>query len=264
MQNNKLQSFKLVKLVFIDFDGILSKCYTKDREGNKLKTINAGNVEAVNILHNAGMRVICLSADSTLSGRTINENECAKLGIEYYSVGTYSKLNVISDICKQSNDFNFVYVGDDACDVVISRFANITFMPVACKAIVNCFKPGNDFIEYLHSDKPLLEVALKLCKDFTIINNAIDGLELHELISLSTGTHFESHAQVMEYLKREKTKCAIRYPDYVYPFTINGMSALFVLKPFRADSWNKVIFTTNEFFDEIVALNPNTTVKSIN
>lgn len=260
MQNNKPQSFKLV---FIDFDGIISKCYTKDREGNKLKTINAGNIEAVNIMHNAGMRVICLSADSTLSGRTINENECAKLGIEYYSVGTYSKLNVISDICKQSNDFNFVYVGDDACDVVISRFANITFMPVACKAIVNCFNLETN-IEYLHSDKPLLEVALKLCTARTIIDNAINGLELCELISLSTGMHFESHAQVMEYLKREKTKCAIRYPDYVYPFSINGMSALFVLKPFKADSFNKVIFTTNEFFDEIVALNPNTAVKSIN
>lgn len=260
MQNNKLQSFKLV---FIDFDGIISKCYTKDREGNKLKTINAGNVEAVNILHNAGMRVICLSADSTLSGRTINENECAKLGIEYYSVGTYSKLNVISDICKQSNDFNFVYVGDDVCDVVISRFANITFMPVACKAIVNCFNLETN-IEYLYSDKPLLEVALKLCKYSTIIDNAINGLELCELISLSTGMHFESHAQVMEYLKREKTKCAIQYPDYVYPFSINGMSALFVLKPFKADSFIKVIFTTNEFFDEIVALNPNTAVKSIN
>lgn len=260
MQNNKPQSFKLI---FIDFDGIISKCYTKDREGNKLKTINAGNVEAVNILHNAGMRVICLSADSTLSGRTINENECAKLGIEYYSVGTYSKLNVISDICKQSNDFNFVYVGDDACDVVISRFANITFMPVVCKAIVNCFNLETN-IEYLHSDKPLLEVALKLCKYSTIIDNAINGLELCELISLSTGMHFESHAQVMEYLKREKTKCAIEYPDYVYPFSINGMSALFVLKPFKANSCNKVIFTTNEFFDEIVALNPNTAVKSIN
>lgn len=146
------------KLLFTDFDGILSSEYIRSSNGSISKTINYGNKTAVQLAHEMGYRVICITASNNTESLQISKDVCkdCKFDAFYVVSNPELKLGVIQSLAMEY-DISLekcIYIGDDFYDSEIFPEIGKSFAPVTSKELL-MNKPG----VWLHTNQPFLEAV---------------------------------------------------------------------------------------------------------
>ena len=126
--NNKaLDNAKLVKLLILDVDGVLTDggLYFDDN-GSELKRFNALDGHGIKMLRNFGIEIAIISARSA----ACVAHRMKGLGIEHYYPGQSNKAKTYKQLLSKLNmdSKHVAYVGDDVIDLpVMSKVA----LPIA-------------------------------------------------------------------------------------------------------------------------------------
>lgn len=146
------------KILFTDFDGILSSEYIRSSNGNISKTINYGNKTAVDMAHEIGYRVICITSSNNMESVKISKDVCkdCKFDAFYLVRNPELKLEVIQSLAMEYNIplENCAYIGDDFHDARIFPEIGTAFAPFKSKEILL-----NEPDMWLYSNQPFLEAV---------------------------------------------------------------------------------------------------------
>ena len=149
------------KILFTDFDGILSSGYIRSSNGSISKTINYGNKTAVHLAHEMGYRVICITASNNMESVKISKDVCkdCKFDAFYLVHNPELKLPVIQLLAIEYNIplENCAYIGDDFHDSEIFPAIGRAFAPVTSKEILL-----NEPDMWLYSNQPFLEAIYNI------------------------------------------------------------------------------------------------------
>ena len=159
-----LQTTKPHSILFTDFDGIIATNMQIDALGNCVsKALVPGCKEAIRILANYDIPVICISSSSSPSSKTITKAICAHLDIPVIFTEWNKKIEAISDIVSSVNVSTWYWVGDDFADGIISLFATKTYIK---HGTILCFGENNPIVKICESNNVLLEAAQDIVKIF--------------------------------------------------------------------------------------------------
>lgn len=157
----KFEDNSCKKILFTDFDGILSSEYIRSSNGGISKKINYGNKTAVKLAHKMGYRVICITLSKNLESIQISKDVCKECNFdEFYTViNPKLKLEVIQALEMKYNIplENCVYIGDDFYDSDIFPKIGRAFAPYISKEIL-LNKPNM----WLYSNQPFLEAVYNI------------------------------------------------------------------------------------------------------
>lgn len=149
------------KILFTDFDGILSSGYIRSSNGNISKTINYGNKTAVDMAHEIGYRVICITSSNNMESVKISKDVCkdCKFDAFYLVRNPELKLEVIQSLAMEYNIplEDCAYIGDDFHDARIFPEIGTAFAPFKSKEILL-----NEPDMWLYSNQPFLEAVCNI------------------------------------------------------------------------------------------------------
>lgn len=144
-------------ILFTDFDGIIATNMQIDAMGNCVsKALVPGCKEAIRILANYDIPVICISSSSSPSSKTITKAICTHLDIPVIFTEWNRKIETISDIMSSIETQTWYWVGDDFADGIISLFATKTYIKHGTRL---CFGENNPIVRKCESNNVLLEAA---------------------------------------------------------------------------------------------------------
>ena len=152
------------KFLALDIDGVLTDAgmyYTES--GDEFKKFNAKDGLAIKTLTAAGKQVGFVSSGKNSK---IIESRAELLGVQKVYVGTWNKVQVLEDWCKELNiGFeNIAYVGDDINDLAVIGRAGLTACPADAvpliKEAVNIIltKKGGEGCVREFVDKYIMEI----------------------------------------------------------------------------------------------------------
>lgn len=155
---NKFENTHYKKILFTDFDGILSSGYIRSSNGSISKTINYGNKTAVDLAHELGYKVICITASNNTESVQISKDVCKECKFDaFYQVSNPESKFEIMQYLAMEHDISLddcVYIGDDFYDSEIFPKIGISFAPKTSKAILL-----NEPDIWLSSNQPFLEAV---------------------------------------------------------------------------------------------------------
>ncbi len=121
-----LDKLKKIKLLVLDFDGVLTDGYVYFRQDG-METVRCSRKDSlgINMLQKAGIGVVVISKETN----PVVQARCKKMGVDYYfGVGTgANKLEVLKNYIAERDIAaeEVVYVGDDVNDLECLQFAGI-------------------------------------------------------------------------------------------------------------------------------------------
>ena len=155
---NRFEDKSYKKILFTDFDGILSSGYIRSSNGSISKTINYGNKTAVDLAHELGYKVICITASNNTESVRISKDVCKECKFDaFYQVSNPESKFEIMQYLAMEHDISLddcVYIGDDFYDSEIFPKIGISFAPKTSKAILL-----NQPDVWLSSNQPFLEAV---------------------------------------------------------------------------------------------------------
>ena len=106
----------VVKLFATDVDGTMTDaCMYYAENGVELKKFNFRDGMGFKLLREAGIKTAMITSENT----AIVKKRADKLKVDYLSMGTWTKLDFVKDICKNLNISldEVAYIGDDINDI---------------------------------------------------------------------------------------------------------------------------------------------------
>ena len=119
----------VIKLFATDVDGTMTDaCMYYAENGIELKKFNFRDGMGFKLLRDAGIKTAIITSENT----TIVQKRADKLKVDYLSMGTWTKLDFVKNICKDLNISldEVAYIGDDINDIELLD-------AVGCKACPN-------------------------------------------------------------------------------------------------------------------------------
>jgi YrbI family 3-deoxy-D-manno-octulosonate 8-phosphate phosphatase len=105
-----------VKLFATDVDGTMTDaCMYYAENGIELKKFNFRDGMGFKLLREAGIKTAIITSENT----SIVKKRADKLKVDYLSMGTWTKLDFVKNICKELNITldEVAYIGDDINDI---------------------------------------------------------------------------------------------------------------------------------------------------
>jgi YrbI family 3-deoxy-D-manno-octulosonate 8-phosphate phosphatase len=105
-----------VKLFATDVDGTMTDaCMYYAENGLELKKFNFRDGMGFKLLREAGIKTAIITSENT----SIVKKRADKLKVDYLSMGTWTKLDFVKNICKELNITldEVAYIGDDINDI---------------------------------------------------------------------------------------------------------------------------------------------------
>ena len=149
-----------IKLFATDVDGTMTDgCMYYAENGIELKKFNFQDGMGFKLLRDAGIKTAIITSEDT----PIVKKRAEKLKVDYLSMGTWTKLDFVKNICTELNiTLNEVaYVGDDINDIELLKAVKYKACPANAvkkvkniKGIKRLKQKGGDgaireFIEYI-------------------------------------------------------------------------------------------------------------------
>ena len=134
-----------IKLFATDVDGTMTDgCMYYTENGLELKKFNFQDGMGFKLLHDAGIKTAIITSEDT----QIVKKRADKLKVDYLSMGTWTKLEFVQNICKELNiTLNEVaYIGDDINDIELLKAVKYKACPN------NAVKKVKDIDGILHLD----------------------------------------------------------------------------------------------------------------
>ena len=148
--NKKLSKFNF-KFLALDVDGVMTDggMYVTEK-GDEFKKFNTKDGLAIIHLIKAGHNVGIVSSGFN---KNIVESRAKLLGIKYCYIGTWNKLEILEQWCKELKISlkNIAYIGDDLNDMQIFEKAGLTACPadavpaIKAKADIILSRKGGDY-----------------------------------------------------------------------------------------------------------------------
>ena len=105
-----------IKLFATDVDGTMTDaCMYYAENGIELKKFNFRDGMGFKLLNDAGIKTAIITSENT----EIVKKRANKLKVDYLSMGTWTKLDFVKNICKELNITldEVAYIGDDINDI---------------------------------------------------------------------------------------------------------------------------------------------------
>lgn len=105
-----------IKLFATDVDGTMTDaCMYYAENGIELKKFNFRDGMGFKLLRDAGIKTAIITSEDTM----IVKKRADKLKVDYLSMGTWTKLDFVKNICKELNITldEVAYIGDDINDI---------------------------------------------------------------------------------------------------------------------------------------------------
>ncbi len=128
MEESIIEKIKLVKLLILDVDGVMTDgSIVYDDEGRETKSFNARDGHGIKLLMRAGVRVALITARSS----EVVSKRAAELGIATVYQGALDKLSAFSEILKELSleAGETAYMGDDIIDLPVLKRAGFSAAP---------------------------------------------------------------------------------------------------------------------------------------
>ena len=149
-----------IKLFATDVDGTMTDaCMYYAENGMELKKFNFRDGMGFKLLRDAGIKTAIITSEET----NIVRKRADKLKVDYLSMGTWTKLDFVENICKELNITldEVAYIGDDINDIELLSAVKYKACPLDAVSSVKSIdgitilehKGGDgavrEFIEYL-------------------------------------------------------------------------------------------------------------------
>ncbi len=144
-----------IKLFATDVDGTMTDaCMYYAEDGIELKKFNFRDGMGFKLLRDAGIKTAIITSECT----SIVKKRADKLKVDYLSMGTWTKLNFVKNICAELNISldEVAYIGDDINDLELLTAVKFKACPAdAVKKVKEI--PGIKILEHKGGDGAVRE-----------------------------------------------------------------------------------------------------------